>query len=292
MPADATTRASAAGTLELGGEITVNRMGFGAMRLAGEGIWGEPDDPEAARRVLRRVPELGVNFIDTADAYGPEVNERLIAEALHPYPSELVIATKGGLVRDGPHHWGRNARPDRLREACEGSLRRLKVDAIDLYQLHAPDPDVPYEESVGALADLQREGKVRLVGVSNVSRQQLEAAREIVNVVSVQNRYSLGFRRDDDLVDHCEAEGIAFIPWYPFDAGSLAGPGSPLAPVAARRTATPAQLALAWLLRRSHTTLPIPGTSSIEHLEENVAAAGLALGDEEMAELEEAAAGA
>lgn len=280
-----TVEASAAGSLRLGGELEVNRMGFGAMRLAGEGIWGEPEDPEEAKRVLRRAVELGVQLIDTADSYGPGVSERLIAEALHPYPPDLVIATKGGLRRGGPGDWGRDARPERLREACEGSLRRLRLETIDLYQLHAPDPEVPFEDSVGALADLQREGKIRLVGVSNVDLAQLETAREIVNVVSVQNRYNLADREHDDLVDQCEVEGIAFLPWYPLAAGPLAEPDSPLSRIARRKDVTPAQLALAWLLHRSRTMLPIPGTSSIAHLEENVAAAALEPTDEELEEL-------
>lgn len=285
---DATTiDAAAAGTLRLGGELEVNRMGFGAMRLCGEKVWGEPEDPALAGRVLHRALELGVNFLDTADAYGPEVNERQIAEALHPYPPHLVIATKGGLVREGPDHWGRNGRPEHLRRACEASLRRLRLEAIDLYQLHAPDPEVPLEESVGALADLQDEGKVRLIGISNVSLPQLETVRGVAPIVSVQNRYNLADRGSDAVVDYCEAEGIAFLPWYPLGAGPLADPdASPLADAARRKGATPAQLALAWLLGRSATTLPIPGTSSAEHLEENVAAASLRLSEEELDALE------
>lgn len=286
MPRHATEIDAAAGRLRLGGELEVNRMGFGAMRLTGEHVWGEPDDPEEAKRVLRRALELGIEFIDTADSYGPDVSERLIAEALHPYPPELVIGTKGGIRRGGPGDWSRDARPERLKEACEGSLRRLRVEAIDLYQLHAPDPKVPFEDSVGALADLQREGKVRLVGLSNVSVGQLEAAREIVEVVSVQNRYSLLDRKHDDVVDRCAEEGIAFLPWSPLAAGRLAGDGSPLAEGAERKGATTAQLALAWLLARSRTVLPIPGTSSLVHLEENVAAASISLTETEVAELE------
>lgn len=286
-----TIPAAAGGTLRLGGELTVNRMGFGAMRLCGEKIWGSPADPDMPGRVLNRALELGVEFIDTADAYGPEVNERQIAEALHPYPPELVIATKGGLVREGPDHWGRNGRPEHLRRACEASLRRLRVEAIDLYQLHAPDPRVPYEDSVGALADLQREGKIRLVGISNVGLDRLETALEIVNVISVQNRYSLADRASDAVVDRCESEGIAFLPWYPLAAGKLAGADSPLAEPAGRKRVTQAQLALAWLLHRSSTMLPIPGTTSVEHLEENVAAAAIELDETETAELAALAGG-
>lgn len=277
--------ASAAGTVTLGDGLTVNRMGFGAMRLTGEGIWGEPDDREEAKRVLRRAVELGIGFIDTADSYGPEVSEEIIADALHPYPDGLVIATKGGLLRPGPGEWTPDCRPERLREACEGSLRRLKVDRIDLYQLHTVDPQVPYEESVGALGELQEAGKVRLIGVSNVGREELDVARGTVEVVSVQNRYNLLDREDDGLVDHCAEEGLAFIPWFPLAAGELIGQDSPLAGVARRKGATPAQVALAWLLHRSRTVLPIPGTSSLDHLEENVAAAGIELEDGELDEL-------
>jgi pyridoxine 4-dehydrogenase len=286
MAAEEKESAAAAGTLTLGGELEVRRMGFGAMRLTGDGIWGDPPDPDAARAVLRRAVELGVNFIDTADSYGPEVSERLIAEALHPYPDDLVIATKGGLLRPGPGEWRRDCRPDHLREACEGSLGRLRLDRIDLYQLHAVDDDVPLEDSVGALAELREQGKVRLVGLSNVEPEQLELAREIVPVASVQNRYSVSERYSDPMVDVCERKGLAFIPWFPLGAGR-AGEHDALGEVAEARGATPFQVALAWLVQRSPAMLPIPGTSSLDHLEENVAAAALRLGDEELVRLEE-----
>jgi aryl-alcohol dehydrogenase-like predicted oxidoreductase len=280
--------ATAAGELTLDGDLTVRRLGFGAMRVTGPGIWGEPDDLEGARALLRRVIELGVNLIDTADSYGPEVSENLIAEALHPYPDGLVIATKGGLLRDGPGQWRRDCRPERLKEACEGSLRRLRVERIDVYQLHAVDPRVPLEESVGALAELRAQGKVRHVGLSNVDPAQLAAAREIVPVVSVQNRYSLSDRASEPVLRACEREGLGFIPWFPLATGDLARSGGPLDEVAARHDATPAQVALAWLLRRSRVMLPIPGTGSIAHLEENVAAASLELSGEDAAQLESA----
>jgi pyridoxine 4-dehydrogenase len=276
--------ASAAGTLSLD-DLVVNRLGFGAMRLPGPGVWGEPEDPEAVRGVLRRALELGINLIDTADAYGPEVNERQIAEALYPYPEDLVIATKGGLTRPGPGRWERDGRPEHLREACESSLMRLRVERIDLYQLHSPDPEVPFEESVGALAELRTEGKIRHVGLSNVSVGQLEQAQQIVPIVSVQNRYSLVERFSEDVLEICEREGLGFIPWFPLATGRLARPGGPLDEIAARYDATPAQVALAWLLARSPVMLPIPGTSSIEHLEENVAAAAIELDEEEVAKL-------
>jgi pyridoxine 4-dehydrogenase len=278
-------RADAAGTLMIGGELEVNRLGYGAMRITGSGILGPPEDQDRARSVLRRGLELGVNLIDTADSYGPEISENLIAEALHPYPDGLVIATKGGLTRTGRGEWPPDGRPEHLREACEGSLRRLRLDRIDLYQLHRPDPKVPYEESVGALAELQREGKVRHVGVSNVDLQQLETARAIVDVVSVQNRYSLFDRGSDAVLERSEHEGIAFLPWWPLGAGRL-GEGSTTARVAAAHDATPFQVALAWLLARSPAIAPIPGTSSPEHLEENVAAAALRLTADELAELD------
>ena len=288
---DATTdaRADAAGERRLG-ELRVHRLGFGAMRLTGKGVWGPPEDREAAVRVLRRARALGVNFIDTADSYGPEVSEELIADALHPYSPELVIATKGGYERGGPGSWTSNGRPQHLRRACEGSLRRLRLEAIDLYQLHTPDPDVPYAESVGALADLRSEGKIRFVGVSNVNREQLETAREVVEVVSVQNRYNLLERDDDQLLDHCEAEGLGFIPYFPLGAGSLLDDES-VVRVARRLDATSAQVALAWLLHRSPATLPIPGTSSLEHLEEDVGAASLELDEEAVRTLEERSSG-
>jgi pyridoxine 4-dehydrogenase len=275
------------GTIALG-DLTVRRLGFGAMRITGKGVWGDPPDRQQAVEVLRRALELGINLIDTADSYGPHVSEELIAEALYPYPEDLVIATKGGLERTGPGAWPRNGRPEHLRAACEGSLRRLHLKRIDLYQLHAPDPEVPYEESVGALAELQREGKIRHIGVSNVNREQLATARGVVEVVSVQNRFNLGERGSADVLETCEDEGLAFIPWFPLNAGSLAEPGGPAAEIAERHGATPAQVAVAWLLRFP-ATLPIPGTGSVAHLEENLAAASLQLSDEEHEQLTHAA---
>jgi pyridoxine 4-dehydrogenase len=277
--------AAAAGTFDLGEDLRVNRLGFGAMRITGKGIWGKPENPEEARAVLKRVVELGINLIDTADSYGPEVSERLIGETLHPYPDELVIATKGGLLRDGPGQWRTDGRPEHLRQACEGSLRRLKVDRIDLYQLHRIDSRVPAEESLGALAQLREEGKVRYVGLSEVGVEEIQRAQEIVPIVSVQNRYNLIDRRSEDVLDFCEREGIGFLPWFPLATGDLARPGGPLDEIAARHDASPGQVALAWLLWRSPVMLPIPGTSSVEHLEENVAAASLDLDEEELAAL-------
>ncbi|MFN8218190.1 MAG: aldo/keto reductase [Solirubrobacterales bacterium] len=287
MPPDAIDN-DTAGTITLG-DLTVRRLGFGAMRITGDGVWGPPPDRDAALAVLRRAVELGVNLIDTADSYGPEVSEELIAEALRPYPEDLVIATKGGLVRTGPGEWPRNGRPEHLREACEGSLRRLRLDRIDVYQLHAPDPDVPYEESVGTLRELQEEGKIRHVGVSNVSVEQLEQARGIVDVVSVQNRFNLGDRHAADVLAACQDAGLAFIPWFPLNAGSLAEPGGPAAEIAAAHDASPAQVALAWLLALE-STLPIPGTGSISHLEENLAAASIELSEDEAEQLTNAEA--
>jgi aryl-alcohol dehydrogenase-like predicted oxidoreductase len=274
--------AAGAGTVELG-DLTVNRLGFGAMRITGDGVWGPPADPEACKQVLRRAVELGVNFIDTADSYGPEVSETLIAEALHPYPDGLVIATKAGLTRSGPGKWDADGRPEHVREAVEGSLRRLRVDRIDLYQSHRPDPAVPYEETIGAFRELQDAGKVRHVGVSNVGRTELGVARALVNVVSVQNRYNLSDRGSENVLDACEEAGIAFIPWFPLATGQLAG--SALERVAERRGVSAMQLGLAWLLQRSRVMLPIPGTKSVEHLEENVEAAEIRLSAEEMEEL-------
>jgi pyridoxine 4-dehydrogenase len=275
------------GTLRIG-EHPVRRLGFGAMRITGEGIWGPPADHDEAIAVLRRAVELGVNLIDTANSYGPDVSEELIAEALHPYPEDLLIATKGGYMRPGPNQWDANGDPDYLREACEGSLRRLRLDTIELYQLHRPDPNVPYEESVGALKDLQAEGKIRQIGVSNVSIAQLETARALVEVVSVQNRFNLTDRTSEDVLDRCEELGTIFFPWWPLSAGSLAEPGGPVDQMASARDATPGQVALAWLLARSPVMLPIPGTSSVKHLEENIAAAAVKLSDEEIAELDAA----
>jgi pyridoxine 4-dehydrogenase len=275
-------------TFTLGGDLEVRRLGFGAMRITGDGIWGPPKDPAAAKAVLRRAVELGVNLIDTADAYGPEVSENLIAEALHPHPEGLVIATKGGLRRTGPGQWQRDARPERLKQCCEGSLRRLRLDRIDLYQLHSPDPKVPLEDSMGALRDLKDAGKVRHVGVSNLDLDQLGRAGEVVEVVSVQNRYNLTDRSSEDVLEACERDGLGFIPWFPLATGRLR-PAGPLDEVARAHDATPGQVALAWLLQRSPVMLPIPGTASVAHLEENMAAGGLHLSDEEMARLEAAA---
>jgi aryl-alcohol dehydrogenase-like predicted oxidoreductase len=276
-------------TFTLGGDLEVRRLGFGAMRITGPGIWGPPDDPDECRRVLRRVVELGVNLIDTADSYGPEVSENLIAEALHPYPEGLVIATKGGLRRTGPGEWPRDAHPDRLRGCIEGSLRRLKVDRIDLYQLHAPDPKVPLEDSLGALKEAQDAGKIRHIGVSNVSVDELERARAVVDVVSVQNRFNLADRHSEDVLEVCDRDGLGFVPWFPLAVGDLARPGGPLDEAARAHDATPGQLALAWLLARSPIVLPIPGTASVEHLEENVAAADLRLEPSELERLAEVA---
>jgi pyridoxine 4-dehydrogenase len=278
-------------TFSIGADLEVHRLGFGAMRITGDGIWGPPDDPDEAKRLLRRVVEVGVDLIDTADSYGPEVSENLIAETLHPYPEELVIATKGGLRRSGPGQWPRDARPERLKEACEGSLRRLKLDRIDLYQLHSPDPQVPYEDSVGALRELQDEGKIRHVGISNVSLEELNQARGIVEVVTVQNRYNLEDRRSEDVLEACEEAGIGFIPWFPLATGELAEPDSPLDRIAREHDATPAQIALAWLLARSPVMLPIPGTSSVEHFEENMVAAELELSADEVGAIGSAAEG-
>ena len=283
--------ATVSDTFTIGGELEVRRLGFGAMRITGDGIWGPPDDPDAARAVLRRAVELGVNLIDTADSYGPEVSENLIAEALYPYAEGLVIATKGGMRRTGPGEWPRDARPERLKQTAEGSLRRLRLERIDLYQLHAPDPNVPLEDSLGALKELQDEGKVRLVGVSNVSVAQLRRARQVVDVVTVQNRYNVADRASEDLLQACEADGIGFIPWFPLATGDLARPGGPLAEVARAHDATPGQAALAWLLARSPVMLPIPGTSSIEHLDENMAALELRLATEEIGRIGAAAGG-
>jgi len=276
--------AAAAGALSLGGDLEVRRLGFGAMRLTGDGIWGPPDDGDAAKVVLRRAVELGVDFIDTADSYGPDVSEELIGEALYPYPGGLAIATKGGLTRSGPGQWSPDCRPEHLREACEGSLRRLRLERIDLYQLHTVDPSVPLEESVGALVELRDEGKIAHIGISNVNTEQLARAREIVPIVSVQNRYSIVDRDSEPVLAECERLGVAFIPWFPLAAGGLSGGGA-IAKIAEAHDATPFQVALAWLLARSPVMLPIPGTSSLEHLKENVAAAGLKLAEEDFEEL-------
>ena len=275
--------ASAAGNISLGGEISVHRLGFGAMRLTGEGIWGPPKDRKGAIAVLRRAVELDINFIDTADSYGPHANEELIAEALFPYPAGLVIATKGGWNRPGPNQWTHDATPSHLRQAVEGSLKRLRLERIEVYQLHTPDPVVSFEASMETLAQLRNEGKIRLIGLSNVTQEHIERARKIVPIVSVQNRYSFADREWDYVVDYCERNGIAFIPWFPLGAGRVAG--DLLERIARAHQATPMQVAIAWLLRRSTQMLPIPGTSSVEHLEENVAAASVRLTDAEFKKL-------
>lgn len=270
--------ASAAGTITIGGDIIVNRMGFGAMRITGRGIWGEPADRPPAKQLLRRAIDLGINLIDTADSYGPEVSERLIHEALHPYPKDLLIATKGGLTRQGPDLWSRDCRPEHLRAACEASLKRLHLQRIDLYQLHAVDPNVPLADSLGELARLQREGKIRHIGVSNVKLPQLLEAQRLVKVVSVQNRYNIGDRAYDDVIDHCSRQGLAFFPWGPL------GGRDQLGTLADKKQLSTTQVALAWLLARSPIVAPIPGTSSTAHLEQNVAAAAVKLSAQELRE--------
>jgi pyridoxine 4-dehydrogenase len=275
--------ASMAGQVSLGGKLSVNRLGFGAMRLTGEGIWGPPKNRKEALAVLRRAVELDVNFIDTADSYGPYVSEELIAEALCPYPSGLVIATKGGWNRPGPDQWTHDASPSHLRKAVEGSLKRLRLDRIDVYQLHIPDPVVSFDASVETLAELQSAGKIRLVALSNVTQEHIERARKIVPIVSVQNRYSFADREWDHVVEYCQRNGLAFIPWFPLGAGKVAG--EVLNRIAEAHDASRTQIALAWLLRRSPIMLPIPGTSSVEHLEQNVSAASLILTEEEFEEL-------
>jgi len=277
--------AAKSGEFRIGGELPVWRLGFGAMRITGKGIWGEPEDHDEAIRVLRRAVELGINFIDTADSYGPHVSERLIAEALHPYPAGLVIATKAGFDRSGPDQWTTNGRPEHLRKACEGSLRRLKLERIDLYQLHRIDTAVPAEDQLGTLKDLEAQGKIKHVGLSEVSVAQIEHARKILPIVSVQNRYSLADRAAEDVLEYCERESIGFIPWFPLGAGKLAAPGGKLARTAAEMKITTSQLALAWLLWRSPVMLPIPGTSRVKHLEENVATAEVKVDDRKMREL-------
>ena len=277
--------AGKAGEFVIGNDLRVARLGFGAMRITGKGIWGEPADRAEAIRVVRRAVELGINFIDTADAYGPGVSEEIIAEALHPYPAGLVIATKGGFERLGPDRWIENGRPEHLRSACEGSLRRLRLERIDLYQLHRIDPKVPAEDQLGALKNLQAQGKIKHIGLSEVSIRQIQHAQAIVPIVSVQNRYSVADRGSEDVLRYCEEEKMGFIPWFPLAAGRVSGADSPLRDVAARLKATPSQVALAWLLARSPVMLPIPGTSSVRHLEENVAAAGLKIDNKTMREL-------
>jgi aryl-alcohol dehydrogenase-like predicted oxidoreductase len=277
--------AAGSGTFTIGEDLTVTRLGFGAMRITGKGVWGPPADHDEAIRVLRRAVELGIDFIDTADSYGPEVSETLIEEALHPYPAGLVIATKAGFDRSGPDKWAMNGKPEHLREACDGSLRRLRLDRIDLYQLHRIDPAVPAEEQLGTLKDLQDAGKIKHIGLSEVSVAQIEHARTIVPIVSVQNRYSLADRAAEDVLEYCERENIGFIPWFPLGAGKLAEPGGKLARTAAEMKITTSQLALAWLLWRSPVMLPIPGTSRVDHLEENVATASVKVDDRKMEEL-------
>lgn len=276
-----TLNASLSGTFLLGGDLPVHRLGFGAMRLTGNGVWGPPKDHEESLAVLRRAVELGVNLIDTAESYGPHVSEELIAEALHPYPKGLIIATKGGLDRTGPNQWPVDGRPERLREELEGSLRRLRLERIDLWQLHRIDPDVPEEDQFGAIREFQREGKILHAGLSEVTVEQIERARKSFDVVSVQNRYNLADREWEEVLDYCGRENIGFIPWFPLQTGTLAGSGGPLAKAAKRHHATPAQIALAWLLKRSKVMLPIPGTSRVKHLEENIGGAGIELTKEE-----------
>ena len=277
--------AAAAGTIKLGGAVTVNRLGFGAMRLTGPGIWGPPKDHQAAIAVLRRAVELGVNFVDTADSYGPAVSEELIAEALFPYPKGFVVATKGGWNRPGPNQWTHDASPKHLREAIEGSLKRLRLNRIEVYQLHAPDPAISFDASVQTLVDLQSEGKIHLIGLSNVTREHIERARKIAQIVSVQNRYSVFDREWEHVVDYCEQNRIAFIPWFPLGAGGVGH--EVLSRIAQAHRVKPIQVAIAWLLQRSPYMLPIPGTSSVEHVEENVAAAALRLSEEEFRQLDE-----
>ena len=278
--------AEAAGTIDVGGDLTVRRLGFGAMRITGTGIWGEPDNLDQAKAVLRRAVELGVNFIDTADSYGPDVSEQLIAEALHPYPDDLVIATKGGLERPGPGQWTANGRPEHLIEACEGSLRRLRLEQIPLYQFHRPDPRVPLEDSLGTLVMLKEQGKIRHIGLSNVNEEQLRRAQRMTPIVSIQNRYNVDDRQSESLVDLCEQEQMVFLPWAPIQ--DMEGREA-VTRVAQRHGATPHQVVLAWLLARSPSILPIPGTGSVPHLEDNVAAASVALSREEVNELTAAA---
>ncbi|MEV6387071.1 aldo/keto reductase [Nocardia xishanensis] len=290
MPTTDTSRPAAlSGVFALGGDLPVHRLGYGAMQITGPGVWGDPADPDEAVRVLRRAVELGVNFIDTADSYGPFVSEQLIRKALHPYADDLVIATKGGLTRSGPGDWRPVGRPEYLRQQTELSLRHLGVDRIDLYQLHRIDTQVPLADQLGELALLQQEGKIRHIGVSQVSVEQLRQAREIATIVSVQNLYNLANRADEAVLEYAEAENIAFIPWFPIATGELARPGGPLDAIAKEHGATPAQLALAWLLRRSPVILPIPGTSSVAHVEENIDAARITLTDDEFAALSAAA---
>jgi pyridoxine 4-dehydrogenase len=281
--------AKASETFVIGGDLTVNRLGYGAMRITGEGIWGEPKDVEGAKKVLRRAVELGVNFIDTADSYGPDVSERLIGEALAPYAKGVVIATKAGLTRQGPNEWLPVGRPEYLQQQVEMSLRRLRLERIDLWQLHRIDPRVPVEESLGVIKKLQQQGKIRHVGLSEVKPHEIDRARKVIDIVSVQNQYNIGDRKHDDVVDYCTTHKLAFIPWFPVAAGQLAKPGGKLDAAAKAHRVTVSQLSLAWLLHRSPVVLPIPGTSSVKHLEENIAAANVTLTDAEWKEIEDAA---
>lgn len=283
MKENGATSAKAAGTIQLGGELTVNRLGYGAMRITGDGIWGPPKDRKGAIAVLRRLPELGINFVDTADSYGPDVSEELIGEALYPYPAGFVVATKGGWERSGPGQWTHNASQNHLRKAVEGSLKKLRVERIDLYQLHIPDPLVSFEASLATLTELQAQEKIRLIGLSNVTQEHVERARKVANIVSVQNRYSFADREWDYLVDYCDKNKIAFIPWAPLVANK--GASEAVQKVANAHNATQLQVALAWLLQRSPMMLPIPGTSSVQHLEENMKAAALKLSQEEFNQL-------
>lgn len=284
-----TVNAKASGTFTIGGDLTVNRLGYGAMRITGDGIWGEPKDADGSRQVLKRAVELGVNFIDTADAYGPETSERLIGEALAPYAAGVVIATKGGLTRQGPNQWLPVGRPEYLQQQVELSLRHLKVERIDLWQLHRIDAKVPVEESLGVIKKLQEQGKIRHVGLSEVKPHEIDQARKVVEIVSVQNQYNIGDRQHEDVVDYCTKHKLAFIPWFPVAAGKLAKPGGKLDAAAKAHKATVSQLSLAWLLHRSPVMLPIPGTTSIAHLEENIAAADVTLTDAEWKEIEDSA---
>src|SRR5271170_1561009 len=289
MATTTAVHAKASGTFAIGGDLPINRLGYGAMRITGDGIWGEPKDRDEARRVLQRAVELGVNFIDTADSYGPEVSENIIAEALYPYPKDLVIATKGGFARSGPNKWEEVGRPEYLRQCVEMSLRRLKVERIDLYQLHRIDPKVPVAESLGALKDFQKAGKIRHIGLSEVSAAESDQASKTVKIVSIQNQYNLSDRRHEKVLAYCEQHNLAFIPWFPVASGKLAQPGGQLDQAAKQHHATVAQLSLAWLLHHSPVMLPIPGTSSVKHLEENMAAAKLHLSPEEWKAIEGAA---
>ena len=281
--------AKSAGEFLIGNDLRVTRLGFGAMRITGDGVWGEPANRAEAIRVLQRAVELGINFIDTADSYGPHISEEIIAQALHPYPANLVIATKAGFDRPGPNRWVENGKPEHLRSACEGSLRRLRLDRIDVYQLHRIDPKVPAEDQLGALKDLQAQGKIKHIGLSEVSVKQIQHAQTIAPIVSVQNRYSVADRGSEDVLEYCETQKMAFIPWFPLAAGKVSGADSPLRSLAAQWKVSPSQVALAWLLARSPVILPIPGTSKVEHLEENVAAADLRIDADKLSMLDRVA---